>query len=515
MNVSPYLKRRTALASAGIAAVMLASGLSACVPESSPGNTAEKRDTLKFALSTPVGSWDPAIQLDASDAEWWWRSVYDTALKCKADGSVVPGAAESFELSDDARVLTLKLREGMTFEDGSPVDASSLKASIENQLDHGYSATRVAGVTVAVVDDLTATVTSPEPNGQLPTAMCLVPGILASPKALASTDRDSVPLSSGPYKLDAAASTSGSVYTFRKRQDHWDAASYPYDTLVMEIMPEPTAKLNALKTGAVDVGQLNIATLAEAESAGVTVERGISMFSGLMIGDRAGKVVPALGDVRVRRAINMAVNRDAVVQGLFDGQGVTTNQVFHPDGPAYLKELEGLSKFDIAGAKKLMAEAGYADGFDLELPSWAPMQQEANPLVVQQLGELGIRAKEVPLTGPTAIAELLSGRFPLMYITMPITRSPMQDIETFIAPDAVWNTLHSADPQLTAMVDAGQTMRGEEAAKNAQEINRFIAEQAWFSPWALPDTYIGLSRADLAPESTNMWGPIRTLPDFK
>ncbi|WP_221584033.1 ABC transporter substrate-binding protein [Microbacterium sp. G2-8] len=466
--------------------------LTACTGSSTPGpDDVDDRDysVLNLAASTPPASWDPAMQLSAFDGVWQWTAVYDTLLTCEEDGTVGPGAAESFEFTDNNTVLSLNLREGMTFEDGSPVDAEAVKASIEHmQTGGGSGAVRVADVSVDAPDERTVVLAADAPRGLLATYMCLSPGIVASPEAISSPDVDSAPLSSGPYRLDAASSTTGSVLTFEKRDDYWNADAYPYEKLVINIMPDETARLNALKTGQVDGAVIGAQAVAEAEASQLAITEWTDATNGIVIFDRAGEIVPALGDVRVRQAMNMVFDRDAIVTGLFDGRAKPTGQMFAPGSEAYDESFDSTYSFDVDAARKLMADAGYADGFEVEIPSRTPQTDQANPLIVQQLGEIGITVTETPLAAASAVPEILSGRFAMTYISMPLSSS-LWNINQSMGPDATWNTLGVAEPELTELIERAESAQGDELVDVTHAVNEYMVDNAWFIPWNLRTAY--------------------------
>ncbi|MGV2984705.1 ABC transporter substrate-binding protein [Microbacterium sp. AGC85] len=484
--------RRARLSSIAAATATFAIALTACsgAPTGTPSE-AKDYSQLRLASSTAQASWDPALQTSAFDGIWQWTAVYDTLLTCNEDGSVGPGAAEDFAFSDENSSLTMTLRDGMTFEDGTPVDSTAVKASIEHmQTGGGSGAVRVAGLTVDAPDERTVVVKAPAPRGLLATYMCLSPGIVASPAAIASADLDAVPLSSGPYTFDAANSTSGSVLTFAKRDDYWNADAYPYDEIVVTIMTDVTARLNALKTGQVDGATLSAQTFAEAEASDLSVVSWVDATNGIIIFDRDGTMVPALAEPKVRQALNMVFDREGIAKGLFQGLADPTTQMFGPETEGFIADLDHDYAYDVATAKKLMAEAGYADGFTIEIPSRTPQTDQANPLIVQQFAELGITVTETPIAGATAVPELLSGRFPMTYISMPLS-SGLWSLQQAISVDATWNVKHNTTPELAALTDAAQSATGEELTTTLQEINRYVVENAWFIPWNNRTAYFG------------------------
>jgi peptide/nickel transport system substrate-binding protein len=131
-----------------------------------------------------------------------------------------------------------------------------------------------------------------------------------------------------------------------------------------------------------------------------------------------------------------------------------------------------------------MREAGFGDGFTLELPVVTGLDY-ANPIITQQLALLNITAKQVKIPGNQVIAQLLSGKFPVFFFTLE-SRGALWDIVQALLPDAIWNLNKATDPALTPLLDKAQVLEGAAAKQNAQAINKFLVDQAWFCPWALP-----------------------------
>ena len=493
------------------ATAITVTSLAACSADPSPSSAEEGPRSLTLGVNIILTSWKPAGLYSNQDASLWWGAVYDTWLHCSPDGVPSPGAAESFAVNEDNTVLTLTTRDGMTFEDGTPVDAVAAKSSIEEMRDGGGSfAGQLAGLTVDIVDDRTVTVSSPEPRSTIASTLCLGAGIVSSPEALASPDVNSKPVSSGPYTLDEATTTSGSVWTFKKRDDYWDAESYPYETVVMKQMADVTARLNALKNGEIDGSTLDYTVAKEAEASGLTVLRDIGFYAGLHIADRAGTVVPALGDIRVRQAINMVFDREAILENIFQGEGLVSQQLMHPDSVGYVEELNEQYDYDIEAAKELMADAGYQDGFEVEIPA-SSTTLSINPMVVQQLAELNIRVKEVQTQQATYINDILSGRFPLYWFQMGTTPDSKFSVDYGFK---IWNSFGATDPKLDEMIALTETLEGDEAAENYQEINRFWTENAWFATMLYTYVYTGVTSPELLPENTGPLG-YPQLSDYK
>lgn len=440
---------------------------------------------LTLAIDSDFTSFDPAKVQSGSAVIQLWQPCFDTLLKYEPDGTVSPNAAESFQFNDQKTELTLKVRAGMKFTDGTPVDANAVKASLEHMKAGGGSdASRLADVTVAVTDAATVVLTTSKPNGLLPTFLCLAPGIISSPASHTAADINTKPVGSGPYKLDAANTTAGATVTFIRNEDYWNKTAYPYDKVVVRIMTDITARLNALKSGQVNAAPLTIQTKAEAQSSGLRLVENYVNWAGLFLGDQQGKVIPALGNVKVRQAINLVFDREAILKALFQGNGRVTNQIFNDKSDAFLPDMVGYYPYDVNRAKALMDEAGFAGGFQFDLPVINNLDY-ANPIITQQLALLNIKANPVKIPGNKMIAELLGGKHPIFFFTLE-SRTALWDIVQALVPNAIWNLNKVDDPNLTPLLEKAQLLQGDEAKKNAQMINKYLIEQAWFCPWALP-----------------------------
>lgn len=476
-----------------LSAVMLSAA--GCSPGAGSGGGASGANTqlLTMGLSSDFGSFDPAKVQSGGDVVQVWQAVFDTLLKYNPDGSIAPNVAESFDFSSDHTKLTMKIRSGLKFTDGATVDAAAAKASMEHMKTGGGSdASRLADVTVTVADALTLVLTTPNPNGLLPTFMCLATGIVASPASLEASDRDQKPVGSGPYKLDAAATTTGATYSFVRNPDYWNKDAFPYEKVVFKSMVDSTARVSALKSGQINAGLATTQTAQELKSSGATLIEHSVNWAGLFIADRAGKVVPALGEVKVRQAMNMVFDREGILKALFQGQGTVTNQIFNDKSDAFLPEMVDFYAYNVDKAKSLMAEAGYENGFDLTIPAFTGLDF-ANPIITQQLGLLNIRVTQAKLSGPQAIFELLSGKYPVFFFTLE-SRAALWDIVQALTPTAIWNVNKDQDAALTPLLAKAQLAEGEEAKTNAQAINKFLIEQAWFSPWVLPTNFYAVDK---------------------
>lgn len=445
--------------------------------------------TLTLGVEVSPQTWDPAMQVSSGSGVLLWQPVFDTLLKYAPDGTIVPNAAEDFAYNKDRTELTLTLRKGMTFTDGEPVDARAAKLSIEHLRDStGPDAIRLAGVQVEVVDDHKLRLSTQEPNALLAQYLAWAPGILSSPSAFGSDSLASRPVGSGPYVFVKGESTSGDTLVFTRNPDYWNAEAYPNDKVIIRVMAEETARLNALRSGQIEAAPMRASSVAEAESAGLTLLENAVNWNGMFIFDREGSRVPALGDVRVRQAITKVFDRAAIVESIYQGHATPSNQIFDPSGEAYDESLNALSEYDVDEAKRLMAEAGYEDGFDLTLPELADRTDAWSPMIKQQLGLLNIDVTFESVPATQYLAKFLGGEYPIVPFGLP-SGTPLFDVDQALAPDSIWNVFKNGDRELTALIDELQVAPEDEQGGIAREINKYVTEQAWFSVFVFADNF--------------------------
>jgi peptide/nickel transport system substrate-binding protein len=483
----------------GLAPVICCGTLLATLAVSSCTNTAGSaadgsgtgsKDNLVLGLEADIPGWDPAKILPGSVA-WASDAVYDTIFTCDEFGNVSPDIAQSYDFTDDNTKLTLHLRQGMKFSDGTPVDGPAVKTALEYQVNAPGGKSFLPGVKVTSPDTSTVVLTTPTPKPYLTTYMCLGVGAIASPKYLASKKLDQAPVGSGPYAYDRADSTPGSVYVLTKNPNHWNADRYPYKKITLKVLTDRTARLNALKTGQIAGTITDTSTLSQLKTSGLSslVQQG--QWAGLLIEDRKGKIIPALGDVRVRRAINMVFDKTALAQKLYQGQAEPTAQIFRKDSPAWIPGLKDPYPYDLDAAKKLMADAGYANGFSVQIPYLAGFGLDAAmPVVIEGLKKLNIHAKQVTLSGPNALPDMLSGKYPLIFWPLGNHGDSRLTIDGTVLPTAVWNTQKITDPTVDRLWNTILTSQGEKSATAQKALNQHLVDQAWFAPWVYMNSFV-------------------------
>ncbi|MGW9585104.1 ABC transporter substrate-binding protein [Microbacterium sp. NPDC055455] len=468
-------------ATIAIAALAL-TGCAGAGDDGSGAGESGRADRLTLTAIIGPTSYDIGQGAEYGNRSPFFQAVFDTLLQKNAAGEIEPWLATEWEYNDDNTVLTLTLRDDVEFTDGTPLDADAVVASLERFRDGtAPQAATLAGKEFAAVDPTTVTITQPTPDPSLVNLLSIAPGLIQAPSTFDDPDSATEPVGSGPYILDTAATVTGTTYEYTANPDYWNPDAVKYDNLTINVIEDPTATLNALKAGEANGAKIvNNDTIPEIEASGWTIESNELDFQGLLLFDRAGTMAPELADVRVRQAINMAFDREALLDALQAGYGTVTEQVFPETSVGYDEALDSTYGYDPEAAKELLAEAGYPDGFTLDMMS-TPAFQTTFDLVAQQLADIGITVNYTdPGTG-NFITDMLAPKYPATW--MALEQNPdWQLINFMIAPQATFNPFRSQDPQVDEYIATIQ-MGGDDAEQATKDLNAYIVEQAWFAPF--------------------------------
>jgi peptide/nickel transport system substrate-binding protein len=418
-----------------------------------------------------------------------YQAVYDTLLVADPKGNLKPNVATKWAYDKAGTTLTLTLKSGIKFTDGTAVDAKAVVANL-NAFKAGKSpdASNIASMVSAKAKGNTQVVIKlKDVDPAFVNYLARNAGLLESPKHIGASDEKTNPVGSGPYTLNKLKSKFGSVYTFNRNPKYWNTKAYPYDTVVFKVISDATAMVNALKTKAVDAANLaSNDSITELKASGLKFEAHFLDWSGFSFVDRTGDLKSPIANVKVRQAINYALDRKALLQGVGSGFGKVTEQVFSPQSPGYVPALNTYYKYDLAKAKALMAEAGYADGFTISMPSLTAFLGEAPfTLMADQLKAIGITVKYTEEPFSTFFADILTPKYPMYWMQLEQSPNSWQFIQFLVSKTAVWNPDHFGDATSDALLVKIQHSTGAAQAKSLQALNTYIVKNAWFAPFYL------------------------------
>lgn len=472
----------TALA-VGVAAITVLAG---CSGDSSDASETDENGLstaeISLAVNSAPASLDPAFNSEGQQA-YVWASLYDNLVIFDNDGELQPNAAESWEYSEDNLTLTMTLRDDLTFADGDPITAEAVAATAEYIKNSAGPIRAAFGAleSVEAPDERTVVYTLSEPDPSFLPNLAAAAGVIADPETLGQESNALEPLESGPYTM-ADSTVAGSSYVLERRDDYWNAEAYPFKTVTLRVIQDRTAVFNALQAGELTAGNVQPDQARGLEGAGnTTVIVPATANAGIVILDREGTIQPALADVKVRQAINMAFRRDDMVKQLLQGAGTSTVQLFNPQSEAYDAELEGTYEYDPEAAKELLADAGYADGFEVSMPSTV-VSQSFEPTITQALTDIGITVKWEPVPPQNTAASITGKQFPMAFFVDGLN-VPSKMARNNLQPTSFLNPFGWSDPELETLLDEAERAPDVAAQDEAyREVSGYFVDNALNSP---------------------------------
>lgn len=446
------------------------------------------KPTLTIGVSGGPGSLNPATEANDFGSVITREIADETLLRIDQDGTVKPALAESFGFVGSGNTtFELRLRRDARFSDGAPVDAAAVTTWLEYFPKGRGSNVAWLGLvrSIEAVDRYTVRITLAAPNPALPLVLTEYSnwGFVQSPRAVARPNLlGARTYGAGPYTLDAAQSAPGDHYTFVPNTYYYDRAAIRYSKITVKVIRDNSSMLAAAQTGQVDVAQGTPPTGEAAEKAGLNVVRAPQSNALFVFTDPTGAIVRPFGDVRVRQALNYAIDRRALTQAVLGKYGEASSEPLSSDGfdPAYQDHYT----YDPAKARALLAAAGYPDGFEINMLGLnVGFGGQLTQAVAADLTKVGIKVRtSLPADIGEYITQVLSGRFPV--IEIPVTGRPMSLLyESFLTKEGnIWNPIRYTDPEIDNLYNRARTLDPEAAAPVWQELSRVITDKARFMP---------------------------------
>lgn len=383
---------------------------------------------------------DPTAGAPAAIDEVVYANVFEGLTRIGSKGEVLPGLAKSWSISDDGKTYTFSLRTGAKFHDGSDLDAGDVKFSFDRarakDSTNAQKALFKAIDSVDVVDAHTVKVTLSAPVGNFLFNMGWGDAVIVAPESAATNKAN--PIGTGPFKFSKWAK--GSSIDLVRNDAYW-GTSVALEKATFRFISEPAAALSAMLAGDVDA----FANFPAPES--IPQLRADPRFA-VVIGSTEGETIlstnntkPPFDDVRVRRAIAHAIDRKAIIDGAMFGLGTPIGTHFAPHHPAYV-DLLGQYKYDPDLAKKLLAEAGHANGIKATLklppPSYA---RRGGEIIASQLRKVGIELEIIPVEWGVWVPEVFKSKD---YDLTIVSHTEPQDISIY-ARDSYYFNYQSAE----------------------------------------------------------------------
>ena len=374
-----------ALLSAGpaVAANDLVIGVDSNMPHLDPANT---NDTLSQSVE---------------------RTMYQGLFGFDKDMKLIPALAEKVDADETATEFTFHLRHDVTFHDGTPFNADAVKVNLErvmNPENHLSRRSLVSMVShVDVVDPYTVKIVLSQPFGAFVNNMAHPGTFMISPKALAQYGKDIAthPVGTGPFKF---VSFAADTVKTTKNEAYWKSGLPKVDGVTFKSVPENGSRFAMLQTGEAQFIAPLPAELVKAAQGIPTLNVVISP-SIIVRYVALNNMKKPFADVRVREALNYAVDKEAFTKIVFSGYAAPLDAPIPPKLAFYAKQ--GEWPYDLAKAKSLLAEAGYPNGFSAELwGATSTLAKRAMEFLQQQFAGVGVKVTVAPLEAGVSTAKL-------------------------------------------------------------------------------------------------------------
>jgi len=393
------------------------------------GAMAKSDITLAMQLEPP--HLDPTSAAAGAIDSVLYSNVFEGLTRFASDGSIIPGLAQSWVISDDGLTYTFKLAEGVTFHDGTTMDAEDVKFSLDRaRAEDSANAQKALFASIAdveAVDASTVKITLSAPNGSLLFNLAWGDAVIVAPESIENIKQ--APVGTGAFKF--ANWVQGDNITLEKNADYWGTPA-KLDKVTFKFISDPTAAFAAVMAEDVDV------------FAGYPAPENVPQFEAdprfqVIVGNTEGETIlstnnkmPPFDNVKVREAMAHAIDRQAIIDGAMFGLGTPIGTHFAPHNPDYV-DLTADSAYDPEKAKALLAEAGFAEGFTTTLklppPSYA---RRGGEIIAAQLREVGIQTEITNLEWAQWLEEVFKGKD---YGLTIVSHTEPMDIGIYARPD--------------------------------------------------------------------------------
>jgi peptide/nickel transport system substrate-binding protein len=419
--------------------------------------------TLRIGLQEDPDRLDPA-QGGTFVGRIVFAALCDKLIDIDAKLGYLPQLATEWAWENDGKALKLKLRSGVVFHDGEPFNADAVKANLDRYRSADYSRRKSEVKSIAnvvVVDPLTVRIELSEPDAPLLSVLADRAGMMLSPKALAAAGQNIAnhPVCAGPFHFVERVAQQKIVV--RRFDKYWDAGRIHLEQVVFEPMPDATVRTANLLAGGLELVErlqpTDLKQLKQDKRVKVVSSTALAyntMSINLAHGPRAAQSVLAK-DPRVREALELSLDRRALMQVVFDGEFQATNQPHAVDSPWYIKERPVPAR-DVARAKKLLADAGIPrPAFTLSVPN-SPLESHVAQVIQSMVSEAGFDMKIEVLEASTLTGNANKGNYEAAIVIWSGRADPDGNISIWLACDGFLNWGKYCNQQLDGYLAAAR-----------------------------------------------------------
>ncbi len=471
-----------------VAILILTSVLTACSPQKPASSTG---GVLNIGHNINPNSLDPVRSTFAADI-FVHAQIYDSLLRFDSEGNIVPWLCTSWEFEDDT-TLTLNLRKGVTFHDGTDFNAGAVKQQFDRLKKPEMASLMTRMIqefeSIEVIDDYTLAIKTKRPMPYLLNLLAGRIGRINSPAAIEKWGDDygiKAATGTGPFKLVKWVQDTEIV--LEKNKDYWakdeNGKQLPYlDGLVFKLIPDPATMYSNLITQGVDIAGILPVDFQRAQQ-----QADLKMVSGpiaLSYGTFVDCTRPPFDNIKVRQAVAYATDKDELLQAVAYGSGVKIGHFVPPGLFGYDPTITGYT-YDPEKAKKLLSEAGYDEknplrftatevkltGFDIEAE-----------VLQSQLARVGIEMKLDVVDSNVMIGRLMTHNYNVIVFGTAFTSIPLDPqgtMDIFYGAKGFWNAGRIVDAELDAMIQkAGVTMDKDSRKVILHDIQQYMIDKAY------------------------------------
>ncbi len=432
--------------------------------------------TIAFAQTQlRIGLQDDPDVLDPHRARTYVSRLVFTALCDKLvdatpDLKIVPQLATEWKWSEDALTLTMKLRPGVVFHDGTPFDAEAVKFNLDRarSMPESLRKSEIASIeSVTAVDPATVAIKLKSPDATLLAQFADSAGMMLSPKASAAGDVGANPVCSGPYKFVQRVQNDRIVV--ERFPDYWNKDAYHFDRIVFLSIPDTTVRFANLRSGDLDLIERMAASdvkAAKGDSKLTVVSTPGLGYMGLYFNIAHGEQAktPVGQDARVRQAFSAAIDRTVINEAVFEGLYQPGAQPFPPTSPYHVKQ--PLPARDVEKAKALLKEAGVSLPLKLEMKvANNPISQQVAQVIQAMTAEAGFEVNLVATEYATLLKEAQQGNFQVTLQAWSGRIDPDGNIHQFQTCKGNLNDGRYCNPELDKLLNDARTVTDETARR--------------------------------------------------
>jgi peptide/nickel transport system substrate-binding protein len=443
--------------------------------------------TLRVASKESFNKFNPYVQVSLVDY-YVTRNVFDNLVTYDSNFDIQPMLAESWETPDD-NTWVFNLRDDVTFHDGTKFDAEAAKFSLDHFLDGAYGEIASRVEEVNVIDSTTLEIKTSEPFPALLYTLAWDWTAIVSPTAweeLGETEFGQAPVGSGPFMFDSW--DAGNKLTLKANPDYWrtdeNGQAYPYvDEVVFSIRPDRAGAVAALMSGDVDlIAEISPSLAPQLEAADMTNVSMAPTFGWQYFFLNTQE--PPFDDVHKRRAVQLALNRQAIVEGVARGFATPLLGPYPPQSLAYDPSIEEEGFYsatpDLERAREELEAAGVPDGFEFTL-TYAQDLPWSNiaPVVQAQLAEVGITVNLDGREIGAVLDDMFASNFEALLIDWSGRPDPDFNVRPFYVCEGVNNFALYCDEEVDQILrEAGRTIETEARVDLYHSAQSLINEDA-------------------------------------